>query len=64
MARKGVELDDRDAMVRFMYGRALLARGIYTDALAELESAREMNPSLAVVHCGVGDSVGLRGPYE
>jgi cytochrome c-type biogenesis protein CcmH/NrfG len=33
IARKGVELDDRDAMVRFMYGRALLARGMYTDAV-------------------------------
>jgi TolB-like protein len=61
IARKGVELDDRDAMVRFMYGRALLARGMYTDAVAELESAREMNPSLAVVHCGLGDSLAYAG---
>ena len=61
VARKGVELDDRDAMVRFMYGRALLAQGMYADALAELESAREMNPSLAVVHCGLGDSLAYAG---
>jgi TolB-like protein len=61
VARKGVELDDRDAMVRFTYGRALLARGMYTDALAELESARELNPSLAVVHCGLGDSLAYAG---
>ena len=61
VARKGVELDDRDAMVRFMFGRALLARGMYTDALAELESAREMNPNLAVVHCGLGDSLAYAG---
>lgn len=61
VARKGVELDDRDAMVRFMYGRALLAQGMYADALAELEAAREMNPSLAVVHCGLGDSLAYAG---
>jgi len=61
IARKGVELDDRDAMLRFMYGRALLAQGMYTDALVELETAREMNPSLAVVHCGLGDSLAYAG---
>ncbi len=61
LARKGVELDDRDAMVRFTYGRVLLVRGMYSDALAELETAREMNPSLAVVHCGLGDSLAYAG---
>lgn len=61
IARKAVELDDRDAMVRFMYGRALLARGLYADAIGELEEALEMNPSLAVVHCGMGDSLAYEG---
>lgn len=61
IARKGVELDDRDALVRFMHGRALLARGAYAEALAELEQARELNPGLAVVHCGLGDSLAYEG---
>ncbi|HET7729401.1 MAG TPA: winged helix-turn-helix domain-containing protein [Usitatibacter sp.] len=61
IARKGVELDERDAMVRFMYGRALLARGSYGESLAVLEAAREMNPSLAVIHCGLGDSLAYEG---
>jgi TolB-like protein len=64
IARKGVGLDDRDAMVRFMYGRALLAGGAYGEALVELESAREMNPHLAVVHCGLGDSLAYEGRIE
>jgi TolB-like protein/Tfp pilus assembly protein PilF len=61
IARKGVELDDRDAMVRFMYGRVLLVQGSYEEALGELEVALEMNPNLAVVHCGVGDSLAYEG---
>ena len=61
IGKKAVELDDRDAFVRFMYGRALLARGSYGDALEELEMALEMNPSLAVVHCGLADSLACAG---
>jgi TolB-like protein len=61
IARKGVELDDRDALVRFMYGRALLVQGAYGEALGELEVALEMNPNLAVIHCGVGDSLAYEG---
>jgi TolB-like protein len=36
IGRKAVELDDKDGLLRFMYGRALLARKAYGDALAEL----------------------------
>jgi TolB-like protein/tetratricopeptide (TPR) repeat protein len=61
IAKKGVTLDDRDAAVRFMYGRALLARGAYRDALGELETAVELNPNLAVVYCGLGDSLAYEG---
>jgi TolB-like protein len=63
IARKGVALDERDALVRFMHGRALLVRGAYGEALAELETALELNPSLAVVHCGVGDSLAFEGRF-
>ena len=45
IAKKGVALDDQDALVRFTYGRALLARRAYGDALAELEEALKLNPA-------------------
>ncbi len=61
IAKKGVMLDERDALVRFMYGRALLGRGQYGEALAELESAVQLNPNLAVVYCGIGDSLAYGG---
>jgi TolB-like protein/DNA-binding winged helix-turn-helix (wHTH) protein/Tfp pilus assembly protein PilF len=61
LARKAIELDDQDGLLRFMYGRALLARKAYGDALAELEVAIELNPSLAVSYCGLGDSLAYEG---
>jgi adenylate cyclase len=61
LARKGVELDDQDALTHFTYGRALLAGRAYDDALAEFESAAELNPSLAMVYCGLGDSLAYEG---
>jgi len=61
IGRKGVELDDQDGLIRFMYGRALLATKAYGDALAELETAVELNPCLAVGYCGLGDSLAYEG---
>ncbi len=61
IAKKGAELDDRDALIRFMYGRALLARKSYSEALDELEIAAKLNPNLAVVYCGLGDSLAYEG---
>ena len=61
IAKTGVMLDDRDATVRFMYGRALLARKAYGEALGELEAAVELNPNLAVIYCGLGDSLAYDG---
>ena len=63
IARKAVELDERDALARFTYGRALLARKSYRDSIAELESAVELNPNLAVVYCGLGDSLAYEGRF-
>jgi TolB-like protein len=64
IGRKGVELDDQDGLIRFMYGRALLATKAYGDALAELETAVELNPCLAVSYCGLGDSLAYEGRYS
>ena len=57
IGRKAVELDERDGLIRFMYGRALLARSLHADALAELETAIELNPSLAMSYCGLADTL-------
>jgi TolB-like protein len=61
IGKKSVGLDDKDGLLRFMYGRALLARKSYGDALAELETAVELNPCLAVTYCGLGDSLAYEG---
>jgi tetratricopeptide (TPR) repeat protein len=50
-------------MTYFAYGRALLAAKAYPDALAELEVARELNPNLAIVYCGLGDSLTYEGRF-
>jgi TolB-like protein len=64
LARRGIELDDQDALIRFVHGRALLARREYKSALEELQMATEMNPALAIGHCGVGDSLAYEGHFE
>jgi adenylate cyclase len=64
IARTAVELDDKDGLIRFIYGRALLAQRAYADALAELEAAIELNPSLAVSYCGLADSLAYEGRYR
>lgn len=63
LARKGIELDDRDALIRFVHGRALLARRRYSSALEELTTSVEMNPALAIGHCGIGDSLAYEGRF-
>jgi TolB-like protein len=63
IAKKGVGLDDQDALIRFMYGRALLARRAYGEALAELEEALTLNPALPVVYCGLADSLAYEGRF-
>lgn len=64
IGRRGVAADERDALARFMFGRALLAQGDYDEALAQLAVARELNPELAVVHCGLADSLAYAGRVD
>ena len=64
IARTAVELDDKDGLIRFIYGRGLLAQRAYADALAELEAAIDLNPSLAVSYCGLADSLAYEGRYR
>jgi tetratricopeptide (TPR) repeat protein len=64
IARTAVELDDKDGLIRFIYGRGLLAQRDYADALAELEAAIDLNPSLSVSYCGLADSLAYEGRYR
>lgn len=64
IGRMGAELDEQDGLVRFMYGRALLAAGDLGDAVTELETAIALNPCLAVSHCGLGDTLAYAGRYR
>lgn len=64
LARDGMALDEQDALIRFIHGRALLARRDYKNALEELKLSIEMNPALAVGYCGVGDSLTYDGHFE
>ena len=57
IAQKAVALDDQDAVVHFSLGRVHLARGEYKQAIQELEVSLQLNPCLAVTHCGLGDAL-------
>jgi tetratricopeptide (TPR) repeat protein len=46
-AKCAVELDERDAVCRFVLGRAKCMTQHYAAAIAELEAAIELNPSFA-----------------
>lgn len=63
-ARRAVEIDEKDALTHFAYGRALLAAGAYEDAAGELRTAQDLNPNLAAVHCGLGDSLAYDGRLD
>ena len=64
VGRKAVELDEQDALMRFTYGRALLAAKAYGDAIAELEIAIDLNPYLAPCYCGLGDLLAYEGRFD
>jgi tetratricopeptide (TPR) repeat protein len=63
-AERGVELDDQDAHGFFTLGRVHLARREYDRAIDALLHALELNPSLAVTYCGLGDSYAYEGRLD
>ena len=63
-AKRAIELDDQDANSYFTIGRVYLARCEYDLAIDALEHALELNPSLAVTHCGLGDSLAYEGRLD
>ena len=63
-ARRAIELDDEDANSYFTLGRVHLARCDYGLAIDALTHAVELNPSLAVSYCGLGDSLAYEGRLD
>jgi class 3 adenylate cyclase/TolB-like protein/Tfp pilus assembly protein PilF len=63
-AERAIQLDDQDANSYFTLGRVRLARCEYDLAIVALEHAVELNPCLAVAHCGLGDSLAYEGRLD
>ncbi|MDP6690059.1 MAG: BTAD domain-containing putative transcriptional regulator [Alphaproteobacteria bacterium] len=63
-ASKAVAIDDQNAVFHMMLGRVHLARCEYDEALANLTTALERNPGLAMAHCGMGDSLAYEGQLK
>lgn len=63
-AKRAIELDDQDANSYTTLGRVRLARREYDLAIAALQQALELNPSLAVAHCALGDSFAYEGRLD
>lgn len=63
-ATRAIDLDDQDANGFFTLGRVHLARREYARAIDALQQAIELNPSLAVTYCGLGDSYAYEGRLD
>ena len=63
-AQRAIELDDQDANSYFTIGRVHLARCEYEQAIDALQVALALNPALAVIHCGLGDSLAYEGRLD
>ncbi len=63
-AQRAVALDDKDAVAHFVLGRVQVIRCEYAIAIAEMQTAIELNPCLAQAHCGLGDSLAYGGQLE
>ena len=64
LALRGLDRDDRDPQGHFALGRVRLARQEYDLAIDAVEHALDLNPYLAVSHCGVGDSLAYDGEID
>jgi len=64
LAKRAAEIDNQDAGAHFAVGRAHLARGEYDVSVDELKTAIDLNPSMAMAHCGLGDSLAYAGQLE
>jgi adenylate cyclase len=61
---KAHSLDRKNAIFHALRARVLLARSEYDLAITENNAAIALNPTLAVAHCALGDSLAYEGRYE
>jgi adenylate cyclase len=61
LARKAVELDDKEALSHHALGRVHLLRGEFDTAIIELRRATHLNPSLALAHFGLAMALWVSG---
>jgi TolB-like protein/class 3 adenylate cyclase/Flp pilus assembly protein TadD len=64
MARRAVELDDRDAEAHTILGVVALFMRHYDESLRRLETATDINPNLAFAHMWGGGFYALSGPTD
>ncbi len=62
--QQALHLDDRNALFYALKARVQLARGEYESAIAENDIAIRLNPTLALAHCSLGDSLAYEGRYD
>lgn len=62
--QRALHLDDRNALFYALKARVQLARGEYESAIAENDIAIRLNPTLALAHCSLGDSLAYEGRYD
>ena len=63
-ARRAVDLDSRDAMVRYALGRAYHIARRHDEAIPEFEVAIELNPNFAHAYFGLGFALNSWGRHE
>ncbi len=63
-ARRAVDLDSRDAMVRYALGRAYHIARRHEEAIPEFEAAIELNASFAHAYFGLGFTLNSWGRHE
>jgi TolB-like protein len=59
-----LDIDGQNAVFYALKARVQLARCEYERAIHENQIAIEMNPTLAVAHCSLGDSLAYEGRYD
>jgi len=64
LGRRGVEIDDQDALARYAYGRVLIIARQHEAAIPELGAAIELNPSYAQAHFALAMALGTSGQAE
>jgi adenylate cyclase len=62
--QQALAMDDRNAVFYALRGRVELALGDDRRAADDNTSAIRLNPTLAVAHCGLGDTLSCQGRHE